>query len=515
MRVASVDLPDFQLCYNLQRKARVSILRVREMSEFEPVIGLEVHAQILTQSKMFCDCSADFFGAAPNTHVCPVCLGMPGTLPVINQAAVEATIRTALALHCEIPPYAKFDRKNYHYPDLMKGYQISQYDLPLSRNGYLTIETEGGNKRIGIRRVHLEEDTAKSFHVDDSSLIDVNRAGVPLMEIVSEPDLHSLDDVKQYSENLRQVLRYLGVSSGDMEKGAMRFEANISLRWEGSSELSKTRVEIKNLNSFRAMLRGVEYEIKRQEKILNAGGVVEQETMGWDDVHNTTIPQRSKEEANDYRYFPEPDLPRLEISRTWVEQIRASLPELPDEKIKRYISELKLTPYDAGVITAEKDIADYYDRAVQVAGPLGVEPKTIANWLTSDLFGLHKNANIEILDSPVSSAHLVELLALINKGTISTTIAKNVLSIMFETGRGAADIVAERGLAVVTDQSAIDSLVDKVIAANPDPVMQFKNGKTGALQFIIGQVMKESKGKAKPDLVRDVVIEKLKQHNGV
>ena len=305
------------------------------------------------------------------------------------------------------------------------------------------------------------------------------------------------------------------MSTGDMEKGAMRFEANISLRPLGSSELSKTRVEIKNLNSFRAMLHGVEYEIKRQEKILRAGGVVEQETMGWDDVHNTTVLQRSKEEANDYRYFPEPDLPRLEISRAWVEEIRATLPELPDEKRKRYVAELKLTPYDAGVLTAEKEIADYYEKALQAGGSQNVEPKTIANWLTSDLFGLLKNANIEIQNAPVSPEHLVELLALINKGTISTTIAKSVLTMMFESGRGAGEIVAERGLAVVTDQSAIDALVDKVIAANPDPVMQFKNGKTGALQFIIGQVMKESKGKAKPDLVRDVVIEKLKQHNGV
>ncbi|HEY6041925.1 MAG TPA: Asp-tRNA(Asn)/Glu-tRNA(Gln) amidotransferase subunit GatB, partial [Anaerolineae bacterium] len=410
---------------------------------------------------------------------------------------------------------AKFDRKNYHYPDLMKGYQISQYDLPLSLNGYLNIEVAGEIKRIGIRRVHLEEDTAKSFHIDGSSFIDVNRAGVPLMEIVSEPDLHSLEAVKQYSESLRQVLRYLNVSTGDMEKGAMRFEANISLRPAGSPELSKTRVEVKNLNSFRSMVRAVEYEIARQEEILRAGGVVEQETMGWDDTHNTTITQRSKEEANDYRYFPEPDLPRLEISRSWVEEIRAALPELPDEKRKRYVSELELTPYDAGVITAEKEIADYFDSAVKFARAHGVEPNAVAHWLTSDLFGLIKNANIGIRDVPVSPERLVGLLELINKGTISTTIAKTLLPLMMESGRGAAEIAAEKGLVQVTDPSAIDSLVDKVLAANPEPVAQFKNGKTGALQFIIGQVMKESKGQAKPDLVRDVVLEKLKSHNGV
>ncbi len=478
--------------------------------ELEPVIGLEVHAQLLTHSKMFCACSADYAGAPPNTHVCPVCLGMPGSLPVINQTAVEYTILTALAFHCEIPEYAKFDRKNYHYPDLMKGYQISQYDLPLSRNGYVLIDDAGVTKRIGIRRVHLEEDTAKLSHVDGASLIDVNRSGVPLMEIVSEPDMHSVEEARLYSLKLRQILRYLRVSSGDMEKGAMRFEANISLRPHGSMELSPTRVEIKNLNSLRAMVHSVEFEIDRQKKILAVGGKVEQETMGWDEVRNVTVPQRSKEEAHDYRYFPEPDLPRLQVSRGWVDEIRSRLPELPDEKRERLVNELGLSAYDADVISAEQEVADYYDRAVAQGKAQGIDPKAIANWVTGELFRLMNDRGVEIGAVKIAPAHIPELVSLINRGTISTTIAKQIFEEMFGTGQAPAEIVKQKGLAQISDANALLPVVERVIADNPKPVKEYLGGKEGILKFLVGQVMKATKGQANPTLAANLLTEKLK-----
>jgi aspartyl-tRNA(Asn)/glutamyl-tRNA(Gln) amidotransferase subunit B len=479
--------------------------------EFEPVIGLEVHAQLSTKSKMFCSCSADAFGAPPNSHVCPVCLGMPGSLPLINKTAVEYTILTALAFHCEIPEFAKFDRKNYHYPDLMKGYQISQYDLPLSRNGYVLIDAAGAIKRVGVRRVHLEEDTAKLAHVDGASLIDVNRSGVPLMEIVSEPDMRSVEEARLYSLKLRQILRYLGVSSGDMEKGAMRFEANISLRPKGSRELAPTRVEVKNLNSLRAMVHAVEFEIARQTKIRQAGGVIEQETMGWDELRGVTVPQRSKEEAHDYRYFPEPDLPRLEISRAWVAEIRARLPELPDEKRERLMKEQGLSAYDAGVITAEKEIAEYYDRAVQVGKARGVDAKTIANWVTGELFRLMKDNETEIGAVKIAPAQIPDLIALVNAGTISNTIAKQVFEEMWKTGGDPRTIVQAKGLAQISDRGALEALVEKVIAENPQPVAEYLAGKETAAKFIVGQLMKATKGQANPALANELVQEKLKR----
>jgi aspartyl-tRNA(Asn)/glutamyl-tRNA(Gln) amidotransferase subunit B len=487
--------------------------------QFEPVIGLEVHAQLLTQSKMFCACSADYAGAPPNTHVCPVCLGMPGSLPVINKLAVEYTILTALAFHCEIPEFAKFDRKNYHYPDLMKGYQISQYDMPLSRNGYVLIDDADAIRsempeaerrvRIGVRRVHLEEDTAKLFHVEGASLIDVNRSGVPLMEIVSEPEMHSVEQARLYSLKLRQILRYLGVSSGDMEKGAMRFEANISLRPKGTQELSPTRVEIKNLNSLRAMMRGTEYEIVRQTKILLAGGTVEQETMGWDEERGVTVPQRSKEEAHDYRYFPEPDLPSLQVSRAWVDEIRARLPELPDDKRARLIREHGLSPYDAGVLTAEKEIADYFDRAVAEGKAQHIDAKAIANWVTGELFRLMKETDAEIGAVKIAPAQIPALISLVNAGMISNTIAKTVFDEMFATGRDAGAIVAEKGLAQISDRSALVGLVEKVIADNPKQVADYLAGKEAISKFLVGQVMKATKGQGNPALVNELVIEKL------
>lgn len=479
--------------------------------EFEPVIGLEVHAQLLTQSKMFCGCSADYAGAPPNTHVCPVCLGLPGSLPVINRRAVEYTILTALAFHCTIPEFAKFDRKNYHYPDLMKGYQISQYDLPLSRDGMIWIDDAGTNKRIGIRRVHLEEDTAKLFHVDGASLIDVNRSGVPLMEIVSEPEMHSVEEARLYSMKLRQILRYLGVCSGDMEKGAMRFEANISLRPNGSLELSATRVEIKNLNSLRAMVHATEFEIARQTKILNAGGRVEQETMGWDEARNTTYTQRSKEEAHDYRYFPEPDLPRLQVARAWVDEIRARLPELPDEKTARLLKEYGLSAYDAGVITAERAIAAYYDRAVEAGKARGVDAKTVANWVTGELFRLMKETNTEIDAVKVTPAQIVDLPMLVGDGTISHTIAKTVFEEMYHTGKDARAIVTEKGLAQISDPHTLNTIVEKVLAENPKPVAEYLGGKEPILKFLVGQVMKATRGQANPGIANELVLERLKR----
>lgn len=477
-------------------------------SEYEPVIGLEVHAQVLTQSKMFCGCSAEAFGAAPNTHVCPVCMGMPGALPVMNQAAVEATILTALALNCAIPEWAKFDRKNYMYPDLMKGYQISQYDLPQSRNGWLEIENGGVTKKIGIRRVHLEEDTAKLFHDGaGSSLIDMNRAGVPLMEIVSQPDLHSAEDVKQYASALRQILRYIGVCSGDMEKGALRIEPNISLRPRGSSELAETRTEIKNLNSISAMYHAVEFEIARQAKILRAGGRVAQETMGWDETKGVTVPQRSKEEAHDYRYFPEPDLPRLHVTRAWVDEIRTRLPELPAAKRARYQNELGLSAYDAGVLSAERAVADYFDSAVLNGKARNVTPKAIANWLTGEIFA---NLQGDISNLKISPAQLAALIARVNDKSINHTQAKTALLEMMETGKDADAVIQEKGLAQVSDRAPLQAAAQQVIENFPKEVQTYLTGKETVLNFLVGQLMKATKGQANPAVAREIMTEKLK-----
>lgn len=479
------------------------------VTELQAVIGLEVHAQVLTKSKMFCSCSADAFGAPPNTHVCPICLGMPGALPVINQVAVEATLMTALALHCSIPEYAKFDRKNYIYPDLMKGYQISQYDLPLSRNGWLAIESEGQVKRIGVRRVHLEEDTAKLFHVPDnggSSLIDVNRSGVALMEIVSQPELHSAEDVKQYATALRQILRYLRVSSGDMEKGALRIEPNISLRPRGSTELSATRTEVKNLNSISAMYHAVEYEIKRQTEVWQSGGVVKQETLGWDEVRGVTVSQRSKEEAHDYRYFPEPDLPRLYVSAAWVDEIRARLPELPADKRARYVDELGLSAYDAGVLTAERAVADYFEAAVAAGEPRGVSPKALSNWLTTEVFGA---VGDDVSALKITPEQLVQLVARINDQTLSSTQAKVVLKEMLATGADADAVIADKGLAQLNDRAAIQAVAANVISSHPREVQSYLGGKEGLLNFLVGQLIKETRGRANPTLARQVMTEQL------
>lgn len=472
---------------------------------YEAIIGMEVHAELLTQSKMFCGCSAGFFGAEPNTLTCPVCTGMPGVLPVINQKAIEHTIMTALALNCEIAEASVFSRKNYFYPDLPKSYQISMYDLPLSENGWLEIEVDGGSKRIGIERVHLEEDTAKLFHVGGHSLVDFNRSGVPLMEIVSQPDVRSADEAYAYLTKLRQIVRYLGVSSGDMEKGAMRCEANVSLRPMGSTEYG-TKVEVKNLNSFRSVKLALDYEIQRQSRILDEGGSIEQVTMGWDENRGVTVIQRSKEYAHDYRYFPEPDLPPLSISREWVEEIRGKLPELPEARRDRFRQEYGLSSYDAGVLTADKAVADYFEACVK-AYP---EAKSVSNWITGELFRLLKEAEAGIEEVRITPAALAELLTFVEKGTINQNTAKAVLGEMFKSGRAAAEIVAEKGLAQISDADELGRIVEQVIAANPDPVAEYRAGKERLFGWFVGQVMKATRGKANPQLVTELLKEKLR-----
>ncbi len=473
--------------------------------EYEVIIGMEVHAQLLTKSKMFCGCSADYADAPPNTHVCPVCMALPGALPVINKAAVEATIRTGLALNCHIAEFSVFARKNYYYPDLPKGYQISQYELPLATNGWVEIEDDEGNpKRIRIRRAHLEEDTGKLVHVNGYSLVDLNRAGVPLLEIVTEADLRSAEEAHRYLTKLRTILRYLGVSTGDMEKGAMRCEANLSVRRKGQKELG-TKVEIKNLNSFKAVRDAIAYEVKRQIQILEQGGTIEQVTMGWDDARGRTFVQRSKEYAHDYRYFPEPDLLPLEVSREWVEALRATLPELPDAKAARFEREYGLSRAEAHVVVEEKSVADWYESAVQAYG----NPREVYNWLTGEIFRHLNERNITIEDMPISPQGLAQLLTLVDKGTINRNTAKRVLADMFDTGKDAQTIVREKGLAQVSDESALVAIVEKVIADHPNEVQRYRSGKKGLLGWFMGQVMKATRGQANPAIVRKLLTERL------
>ncbi|MCS7220145.1 MAG: Asp-tRNA(Asn)/Glu-tRNA(Gln) amidotransferase subunit GatB [Anaerolineae bacterium] len=477
-------------------------------ARYEAVIGMEVHAQILTASKMFCGCSADYAAAPPNTHVCPVCLAMPGVLPVINRRAVEQTVRTGLALNCQISPVAVFARKNYIYPDLPKGYQISQYELPLCRDGWLMIElSDGQQRRIGIRRAHLEEDTGKLIHMDGHSLIDFNRAGVPLLEIVSEPDMRSAEEAYAYVVRLRQILRYLGVSSGDMEKGAMRCEVNVSVRPAGSTQLG-TKVEIKNLNSFRAVRLSLEYEINRQIALLEKGEAVEQVTVGWDEARGRTVVQRTKESAHDYRYFPEPDLPPLELSAAWVEALRASLPELPLARRDRLMSAYGLSRQEANLLTDERTVADFFEAAVQAYPG---EPRAMANWIMGELFRLLNAAGIEITASQVTPAALAELQTLVDQGVINLNTAKRVLNTMFQTGQTAATIVQAEGLAQVSDQEALAAVITQVLAEHPEEVARYRAGKTTVLSWLMGQVMRATRGQANPQVVRRLLQQALDQ----
>jgi aspartyl-tRNA(Asn)/glutamyl-tRNA(Gln) amidotransferase subunit B len=485
---------------------------------FETIIGLEVHAQLLTRSKMFCGCSADYASAPPNTHVCPVCLGMPGVLPVINKQAIEYTIMTALALSCTISDYTKFDRKNYPYPDLVKGYQISQYDAPIGRGGWLNIEVDGEKKKAGIIRVHLEEDVAKLLHRsspdgEDYSLIDVNRSGVPLMEIVGEPDLRSPEEARQYLIKLRSILQYLGVSTGNMEEGSFRCDANISIRPEGSLE-PMAKAEVKNMNSFKAVYQAMDYEANRQRKAVAEGKKLIQETRGWVGAKGKTVSQRSKEYAHDYRYFPEPDLPPLAISREWVEEIRAKLPELPEARRDRFVTEYGLPLYDANLLTSSKITADYFEACMK-RPPQSWSPKKhakpVANWIIGEFSHLLNvtGTDPKEMEIKINPAALFDLVQLISQGIISGASAKLVFEEMFKTGRNAKDIVNERGLSQISDTGQLESTVIEVVNSNAQAVADFKSGKEPALKFLVGQVMKVTKGRANSALVNEILKKKL------
>ncbi len=473
------------------------------IATLEPVIGLEVHAELLTRSKMFCGCAVvDVTSAAPNSSVCEICTGMPGTLPVINRRAVEFAIRVALALDCEIAETSIFARKNYFYPDLPKGYQISQYEDPLAQHGCLMIRTGEGEKPIRIRRVHLEEDTGKLFHFDSHSLIDYNRSGVPLLEIVTEPDLASVEEVKSFATHLRSILRYLDVNSGDMEKGVIRFEANVSVRPPGSDALH-TRTEIKNLNSFRIMVRAVSYEVERQSKLIAEGQQVRQETLGWDEKSGVTIAQRSKEEAHDYRYFPEPDLPALVVHSNWIEEIRSTLPELPHQKHLRYIEEIGLSDYAAGVIAAERSIAEFFEASIQINPNLS--PEKLANWISTDLFSILNDSSLDLDQSSLTPKAMSDLVQLVDQGEVSASSAKVVLEELFLRGGDPLSLVHEGGLMIIKDRSQIKAMVEKVVAEHPAQVQDYLAGKSPLYQYLVGQVMRAAGGRADPAIVQQVL----------
>ena len=480
--------------------------------EYETVIGLEVHAQLRTNSKMYCRCSADYASTPPNTHVCPVCLGMPGVLPNINKQAVEYAMMTALALNCTISDYTKFDRKNYPYPDLMKGYQISQYDQPIGVGGWLNIETNGNTRRIGVTRVHQEEDVAKLLHRDGGgfgySLVDVNRSGVPLMEIVSEPDMRSAEEARAYLVKLHSILRYLGVSTANMEEGSFRCDANISIRPKGSAKLL-AKVEVKNMNSFRAVFRALEYEATRQRKVLSQGGKLAQETRGWVESEGKTVSQRSKEFAHDYRYFPEPDLPPIMPSAEWVEEVREKLPELPEARMVRFMAQYGLPAYDANLLTESRDMADYYESLVRAAPELS--PKEMANWLVGPAAGILNTSNCDIIEfgRRVSPQNFTELMRLVGKAVINAGTAKGVLEEMFAGGKPAQAIIDEKGLAQISDTDTLEAAAAQVIKDNPQAVADFKAGKAQAVKFMVGQLMRLSKGRANPNMAAEIITRKL------
>ncbi|HNR12842.1 MAG TPA: Asp-tRNA(Asn)/Glu-tRNA(Gln) amidotransferase subunit GatB [Thermodesulfobacteriota bacterium] len=475
---------------------------------YEAVIGLEVHAHLLTKSKIFCGCTTEF-GAQPNTNTCPICLGMPGVLPVLNKKVVEYAIKTGLALNCTIASHSVFARKNYFYPDLPKGYQISQYELPIASGGYLDIDLNGTTKRIGITRAHMEEDAGKLMHeiegaVTGYSYVDFNRTGVPLLEIVSEPDLRSGEEAVVYLQTLRDILRYLDVCDGNMEEGSLRCDANVSVRPEGQKELG-TKTELKNMNSFRFVRLALDYEIGRQIEALESGEPIIQETRLWDARQGITLSMRGKEEAHDYRYFPEPDLVPVEPDETWVEEIRSTLPELPQQRRKRFVEAYAIPDYDSTILTSSKALADYFEECVHQYP----QPKVVSNWIMSEMLRLLNQDNRDIDQSPVTPAQLAALLMLMEKGTISGKIAKQVFETMYETGASAEEIVARQGLEQVSDTSALRAVIDRVLADNPDSVEKYRQGKTKVFGFFVGQVMKETRGKANPELVNQILQEKL------
>ena len=474
------------------------------LAKYEPVIGLEVHAQLLTKTKIFCGCSTRF-GDPPNSNVCPVCLGLPGTLPVLNKRAVEMGIRAALALNCTVHDHSRFARKNYFYPDLPKGYQISQYELPLATGGWVEIEHDGKTKRVGITRLHLEEDAGKSLHDGfphsaEKTYVDFNRCGTPLSEIVSEPDMRSPDEAYAYLTTLRQILLYTGVSDCNMEEGSLRCDANVSVRPRGAKEFG-TKVEVKNLNSFRYLAKALEFEIERHVGILESGGRISQETRLWNQAAGRTDPMRSKEKAHDYRYFPEPDLLPVHIGDRWRESVRSSLPELPVAKRARFVSAFGVTPYDAEVLTDTQALANYFESVVKA----GVPGKAAANWMQTELLRRLNDSGREITASPVSPAALAELVALVESGKITAAVGKKVFAAMFETARSAAEIVAAEGLGAQVGDDAIEQAAREIIAKNPDNVAKFKSGNEGVFKFFVGQVMKATRGQANPQAVNDIV----------
>jgi aspartyl-tRNA(Asn)/glutamyl-tRNA(Gln) amidotransferase subunit B len=473
--------------------------------KYETVIGLEVHAELSTESKIFCGCSTEF-GAPPNTHTCPICLGHPGVLPVLNQRAVEFAIKAALALNCKIPEESKFDRKNYFYPDLPKAYQISQYDQPIGEHGWIDIEVNGEKKRIGITRLHLEEDAGKLIHAEGgyATLADYNRVGVPLVEIVSEPDLRSPEEARAYLEKLKSIIQYCEVSDVKMEQGSLRCDANISLRPYGQ-EAFGTKAELKNMNSFRNVQRGLEYEQQRQAEALDRGEKIVQETRRWDDANGRTLSMRGKEEAHDYRYFPDPDLIKIKISPEWVEEIRSTITELPETRKARYAADYGLSVQDAEVLTASKEISDFFQEAVDT----GADAKATSNWIMGELMG-YLNANqLELKDVKITAKSLGEMINLIQKGTISSKIAKTVFKEMVETGKEPAKIVEEKGLVQISDEGEIAKIVAEVVAANPQAITDYHAGQDRAIGFLVGQVMKATKGKANPGLVNQLLQKEL------
>jgi aspartyl-tRNA(Asn)/glutamyl-tRNA(Gln) amidotransferase subunit B len=486
----------------------VALASPEAIAKYEPVIGLEVHVQLATRTKIFCGCPTSF-GAPPNTNVCPVCLGLPGALPVLNREAVEMAIQAALALHCQVRPQSIFARKNYFYPDLPKGYQISQYDKPVAEHGYLDITVDGQAKRIGVTRVHMEDDAGKSQHdgfrdSDKYTYVDLNRSGTPLIEIVSEPDMRSSDEAFAYLTEIKQVLQFVSVSTCDMEKGHLRCDANVSVRLKGAPKFG-TKAEVKNLNSFRFLKAALDYEIARQVAVLEEGGRVMQESRLYNSDTGVTASMRSKEEAHDYRYFPEPDLVPLRISDVWLARVQSEMPELPADLRARFIGQYGLREYDAQVLTQTRPLADFYEKAARTSD----DPKSTANWIMGDLLGALKAEGKEIAESPVSPEQMAELANLIAKGEISGKLAKEIFPKMFATGDAPAVIMEREGLKQISDTGALDKIIDEVIAANPKQVEQYRGGKTAVIGFLVGQAMKASRGQANPALVNDLLKSKL------
>ncbi len=474
-------------------------------SDYEVVIGLEVHAELSTKTKIFCSCPTSF-GAAPNTHTCPICMAMPGTLPVLNEKVVEYAVKAGLATNCEISKDSKNDRKNYFYPDLPKAYQISQFDKPLCNHGYVEIEDDEGNKKkVRLLRIHIEEDAGKLNHDEFArgSLVDLNRAGVPLIEMVSEPDLRSSGEAERYLRKLKSILEYIEVSDCKMQEGSLRADVNVSVHKPG--EPLGTRTEMKNMNSFRSIVRGIEYEIERQIDVIEDGGVVEQETLRWDDVSGKTFPMRDKEDAQDYRYFPDPDLVAIKLSDEYIENIRKTLPELPESRKERYLTEYGLSEKDANIITSSKYLSDLFEQASKICN----NPKAVNNWIISDISRILNETEMEPIQIPFDSKQLAKLVILIDKGTISSSIAKKVLVEMFEHPRDPEDIIDEKGWVQISDENAIKEVVLKILENNPQSIADYKAGKQKALGFLVGQAMKETRGKANPQMLNKMFIEEL------